>query len=262
MVFGNEDKHVDAIIAQATESQLTVPVLVVARNREFATKIFERLHKANEASQLFINDKEGNARLFVHSATRRYRDGRWRITVCDYFGGRGHDYRSSLDADEHGGFMVIVTTIPDSLREWVQWKGRTARQDSPGQYGVLLCSDDPNVKKATDEHQINLISAGTKSTVDEGSMKHAMDFEAEETLDNVSRLSLQTSIQIPCSYPLFLSATSCFLLLDSIMYLLSIVLTKASRMGTEASVDGTVLPAREPARNPNIGLIQDSFCVD
>jgi superfamily II DNA/RNA helicase len=122
----------------------------------------------------------------VHNATRRSGDGQWRITVCDYFGGRGHDYRSSLDADNNGGFMVIVTTIPDSLREWVQWKGRTARQDSPGQYGVLLCSEDPNVKRAV-ENKIQLVADSSKGIVDEQRMKQAMDFEAEGTLNKCAK---------------------------------------------------------------------------
>ena len=37
----------------------------------------------------------------------------------------------------NGGMLVIATSIPDE-REWIQWKGRTARQDRPGQYYVIL----------------------------------------------------------------------------------------------------------------------------
>ena len=33
--------------------------------------------------------------------------------------------------------LVIATSIPDK-REWIQWKGRTARQDRPGQFTVVL----------------------------------------------------------------------------------------------------------------------------
>lgn len=35
--------------------------------------------------------------------------------------------------------MVIATSVPDE-REWIQWKGRTARQDRPGQFFVILNS--------------------------------------------------------------------------------------------------------------------------
>ena len=36
---------------------------------------------------------------------------------------------------------MIATSIPDE-REWIQWKGRTARQDKPGQFCVILCEQD------------------------------------------------------------------------------------------------------------------------
>ena len=75
--------------------------------------------------------------------------GRWRVTVTDYFGGRGIDYRLSDDgANEAGGLMVIITSIPDSQREWVQWIGRTARQDKNGQISVLLHKEQDLIQKS------------------------------------------------------------------------------------------------------------------
>ena len=41
------------------------------------------------------------------------------------------------EANANGGMLVIATSIPDE-REWIQWKGRTARQDRPGQFYVIL----------------------------------------------------------------------------------------------------------------------------
>ena len=45
----------------------------------------------------------------------------------------GHDL-DVMDklSNENGGMLVITTSVPDT-REWIQWKGRTARQDRPGQ---------------------------------------------------------------------------------------------------------------------------------
>ena len=58
------------------------------------------------------------------------------VTVTDYFGGRGVDYKvKDKQIDKNGGLLVIVTSIPNT-REWIQWKGRTARQDKKGQYQV------------------------------------------------------------------------------------------------------------------------------
>ena len=58
------------------------------------------------------------------------------------FGGRGHDF-DCLDerANAEGGMLVVATSIPDA-REWAQWRGRTARQDRPGQYLVVLSAED------------------------------------------------------------------------------------------------------------------------
>ena len=41
------------------------------------------------------------------------------------------------EANANGGMLVIATSVPDE-REWIQWKGRTARQDRPGQFYVIL----------------------------------------------------------------------------------------------------------------------------
>ena len=64
----------------------------------------------------------------------------WPISVVDYEGGRGQDY-NILDrgVDRSGGLVVIITEIPvKGEREWVQWKGRTARSDRKGRYAVIL----------------------------------------------------------------------------------------------------------------------------
>jgi len=67
-----------------------------------------------------------------------------RITVTDPFGGRGHDFCVRDDREHveaHGGMLVITTFIPESERDWIQWKGRTARSDNKGQHAVVLRRD-------------------------------------------------------------------------------------------------------------------------
>ena len=64
------------------------------------------------------------------------------VTVTEYFGGRGHDFNVMDETtDQNGGMLVITTSVPDK-REWIQWTGRTARQDKPGQYQVVLHKKD------------------------------------------------------------------------------------------------------------------------
>jgi len=74
----------------------------------------------------------------------------WRITLTTAEGGRGHDYRVVDPAiDEKGGLLLILTFVPWSEREWIQFIGRTGRQDHAGQYAVFLNTKDEEVQAAT-----------------------------------------------------------------------------------------------------------------
>ena len=62
-----------------------------------------------------------------------------RVTVTNVFGGRGHDFRVQDEAvNDAGGLLVIMMTIPSNEREYVQWRGRTGRNDRRGQFAVVL----------------------------------------------------------------------------------------------------------------------------
>merc|ERR1712232_186607 len=67
----------------------------------------------------------------------------WRVTVTTALGARGQDYHISDElVDEKGGLLLIIEYVPDSEREWIQFLGRTARHDHPGQYAVILNLDE------------------------------------------------------------------------------------------------------------------------
>ena len=83
--------------------------------------------------------------VIIDQATKRCysetREAFFRITVTDWFGGRGHDFDClSEDANAAGGMLVIATSIPDA-REWAQWKAHSAAGPA-GQYMVVLAEDD------------------------------------------------------------------------------------------------------------------------
>jgi hypothetical protein len=45
--------------------------------------------------------------------------------------------------NDAGGLLVIISYIPvEGERDWIQWKGRTARKDRRGQYSVMLSRQD------------------------------------------------------------------------------------------------------------------------
>ena len=140
-----------------------VPVLVICQTPELAQEMYDGLRSSRgvnkERLQLLlsiINKKKlanTEIRQIVDDATKNLQgrpdpDDDYRCTVTDYFGGRGLDYRmTSKEADENGGLCVIMTCIPDSEREYVQWIGRTARQDRNGHFYVILNKADDLVKQ-------------------------------------------------------------------------------------------------------------------
>ena len=74
------------------------------------------------------NNKEMNWNQIISNSTEVFSDTNMRrITVTDSFGGRGFDYDvRDKAANNEGGMLMIACTIPPG-RDWVQWKGRTAR---------------------------------------------------------------------------------------------------------------------------------------
>ena len=130
-------------------------------------------------------------RGIIDDATKRLggaEDNRCRVTVTDRFGGRGHEFQVvDKEANANGGMLVIATSIPDE-REWIQWKGRTARQDRPGQFYVILDKkskpfDDAKNKKL--EERLNKLDANAKveallDLADEGIGERLKAFEVEQ----------------------------------------------------------------------------------
>lgn len=58
------------------------------------------------------------------------------------------------ESNANGGMLVIATSIPDK-REWIQWRGRTGRQDRPGQFHVVLNAQS---KPFSDPKHSNLLT--------------------------------------------------------------------------------------------------------
>ena len=154
---GKEEHH--KTIAQFVKKHhQKVPVLVICETPEVAKTVFQKLKSLiGETKVQFLLERDIEKRTTVSraeiaatvdKATKTWQGheegaGPWTTTVTDYFGGRGLDYQVSSDTvNDNGGLMVVMTSIPDSEREWIQWKGRTARQDRNGQYKVILDETD------------------------------------------------------------------------------------------------------------------------
>lgn len=139
-----------------------VPVLVITRNPQEINRLYAQIKRRlvdngsmlpQHLQRLRERDDDGDLQdqeweSIITNATKRHgadEQSYCYVTVTDYFGGRGHDYRvmdEQANKRERGGMLVIATSIPDT-REWIQWAGRTARQDRPGQFVVILSKQDP-----------------------------------------------------------------------------------------------------------------------
>jgi len=143
--------QVARVVALCHQYYQKVPVLVIASSTAELGVIHKAVAEAGvvpaEEVQRFSEFDANGATLkgewqtIIDDATKRLgsvESNRCRVTVTDRFGGRGHDFQVvDKEANANGGMLVIATSIPDE-REWIQWKGRTARQDRPGQFYVIL----------------------------------------------------------------------------------------------------------------------------
>jgi len=155
-VFIEDDEHRQwlATCDKAFEWRERAPVLIIASHRAKAARLAQDLHAMAEARGLHARDVVRNLSREVYEtqpevfkqnlfkATQGIGQGsdkKWRIAVTDPRGGRGTDYRvSDPVADQNGGLMLIVMHIPKQSRDWVQFLGRTARQDKHGQWLAVL----------------------------------------------------------------------------------------------------------------------------
>mmetsp|Transcript_77595 Transcript_77595/g.225181 ORF Transcript_77595/g.225181 Transcript_77595/m.225181 type:complete len:1855 (+) Transcript_77595:102-5666(+) len=147
------------------EAREKVPVLIIAKERGQADQLVDyllqaaRSHGLGRVSEdmvrslsrtLYESDpeqwKENLNRSMMPMGEMDGSGGNqksWRITVTDPRGGRGTDYRvDDRGVDAAGGLLLVPTAVPSSQRDWIQFLGRTARQDRHGQYCAVLCEAD------------------------------------------------------------------------------------------------------------------------
>jgi len=162
LVQENEDAQFSAIERLASSRCEYVPVLIVVKDRKQVQRLAKVLRRSvarlgeeykqdNAVLELVPSATLGNQAFekMVDRATAPLTDPHqdsnagkpklWRISVTTAEGARGQDYRVvDRDVDAAGGLFLIVSWVPWSEREYIQFLGRTARQDHPGQFAVVL----------------------------------------------------------------------------------------------------------------------------
>jgi len=190
------------VLAIAQQYFRQVPVLVIAASQEELGVLHKMFLEDDEIPRDEVLrfsqfDADGRSlkdewQTIIDDSTKRLGgvdDNRCRVTVTDRFGGRGHDFQVvDREANTNGGMLVVATSIPDE-REWIQWRGRTARQDRPGQFYVILNKEnkpfsDPKHKRLAVRLE-KLSSENQKieellDVADEGIGDRLKEFEGEQ----------------------------------------------------------------------------------
>ena len=162
-IYDSKNKQYQAIADLAVEKATNVPVLIIVpytAKEDMINLLLRNVRMKKGSKWLGGNPPEEFVQRFaqfddhqnkmdwaqlIDKATAALPNTKSRrITVTDPFGGRGHDFCVRDDREHveaHGGMLVITTFIPESERDWIQWKGRTARSDNKGQYAVMIRRD-------------------------------------------------------------------------------------------------------------------------
>jgi len=156
----DQTAHYQRIAAEAVRARDSgVPVLVIMKSDQAVQELaqahlqpmlgeacLENNELSTVTSELF-SESRSRFKDKVDSATKVAGTGKYRITVTSPIGARGQDYRVQDDAVEiNGGLMLVIGYVPDSEREYIQFLGRTARQDRRGQFLAVLLKGDYSTK--------------------------------------------------------------------------------------------------------------------
>jgi len=178
------EAQVGRLVEIAFEARERVPVLVIAKDRGHADLIVDRLRQVARSrgvgalSEDMVRSLsrtlyEANAEQWkenLNRSTLALGDGdargkSWRITVTDPRGARGTDYRvDDLGVNSQGGLLLIPLTVPGSRRDWIQYLGRTARQDNRGQFCCVLNGEDFRAQSQKNKEALPV--DGTQTVID------------------------------------------------------------------------------------------------
>eukprot|EP00928_Gymnodinium_smaydae_P061945 TRINITY_DN458_c0_g6_i1.p1 TRINITY_DN458_c0_g6~~TRINITY_DN458_c0_g6_i1.p1 ORF type:complete len:1920 (-),score=455.95 TRINITY_DN458_c0_g6_i1:187-5574(-) len=183
VVQPDEATQLRKVVEMATKRCAEVPVLIIAKDQQSVELVARRLEgalpncqrgprkkdedttQAGKDRVIRLLEQPGHPKRFVKLvdlATQPWDVGdskgkgkTFRITVTTAEGGRGHDYRVVDPAiDAKGGMLLILMWVSWSEREWIQFLGRTARQDHEGQIAVFLNEQSDDMIELENDRQL------------------------------------------------------------------------------------------------------------
>jgi preprotein translocase subunit SecA len=145
-LFRTRDAKLDALLADALAAgRAGRPVLIGAQDVAESALLARRLDAAGEKYGL-LNGLQSDESAVVARAGLP-----GALTVATQLAGRGTDIKLDARARDAGGLLVLLTTMSDSPRVDLQYRGRAGRQGDPGESRLYVSLEDEVLaRRATD----------------------------------------------------------------------------------------------------------------
>lgn len=155
-------------------------VLVGARDVSESAEIARRLQAAGEPFGL-LNGLQENEKSVVDAAGRA-----GALTVATQLAGRGTDIKLDAAAKASGGLLVLLTTMSESPRVDLQYRGRAGRQGEPGETRLYLSLEDEVLRRRADPADLAALDRsfserGDEAPADAAALLRAIQDRAESS---------------------------------------------------------------------------------
>ena len=186
VVFFDKDEHLEWVVEQVDYWHgLRRPVLVTTGSVRESDAVSSALAESSIPHRLLNAE---NAELESDIVARGGEPGA--VTVSTGMAGRGTDFVVEDDMPGGLGLLVLITSLPESVRVERQIRGRTARQGSSGttQLGVYI--NDPSLafsSRQGDLAKLGRTAMGTVEGPDVDRILGQVQADAERQRDLVSR---------------------------------------------------------------------------
>ena len=157
-LYRTAEKKLNGLIEQALAARKAGrPVLLGAADMAESALLARMLSDRKEAFEL-LNDMQADEKRIVAAAGKP-----GAITVATQVAGRGTDIRPTKEALAAGGLLVLLTTMSESRRVDLQYRGRAGRQGEPGETRLFVSLEDELLTlRATDAERALLAASITE----------------------------------------------------------------------------------------------------
>jgi preprotein translocase subunit SecA len=154
-LYRAEKAKLEAVVAEALAARRAGrAVLLGAKDMAESALIARMLADAKEPFQL-LNGMQADEKSVIAEAGQA-----GSLTVATQLAGRGTDIKLSPKALESGGLLVLLTSMSESRRVDLQYRGRAGRQGEPGETRLFVSLEDDLIRlRATEGERAEIEAA-------------------------------------------------------------------------------------------------------